>query len=114
MIPDGKKTSVDVPFDVKDTTISTTTCDVKMGTNHLKGNIKTYDIEFKDKDLGCKLTFESVCESFRNPPGRPVLFHQESGQVDRLDDSSTQGHRDGNADSERERDPGKRYWLSRS
>lgn len=66
--PDGKKTSVDVPFDVKDTTISTTTCDVKMGTNHLKGNIKTYDMEFKDKDLGCKLTFDSVAESFRNPP----------------------------------------------
>lgn len=72
--PDGKKTSVDVPFDVKDTNISKTTCDVKMGTNHLKGNIQTYTIDFKDKDLGCKLNFESLCESFRNPGGGLSYF----------------------------------------
>ena len=107
--PDGKKTSVDVPFDVKDTTISTTTCDVKMGTNHLKGNIKTYDMEFKDKDLGGKLTFVSVAESFRNPPDGLSYFTK---QPDRLDDSSTQGYCNGNTNSEWEGDSCKRYWLS--
>lgn len=72
--PAGKKTSVNVPFDEKDTTISTKTCDVRMGTNHLKGNIKTYDLVFVEKGIGGKLKFESLAEGFRSPGGGLTHF----------------------------------------
>lgn len=48
-----------------------------MGTNHLKGNISRYDMEFRDKDLGCKLTFESVTEAFRSPPDGVSYFTRQ-------------------------------------
>jgi|GEM_PF-369638 len=66
--PSGKKTSVDANFAEKDCTASKTSCDVTMGTNTLKGNLVHYDIVFQDKDLGCKLSFDSLAEGFRNPP----------------------------------------------
>ncbi|MFA5398909.1 MAG: lipocalin-like domain-containing protein [Dehalococcoidia bacterium] len=75
--PSGKKTSVDVPFAVRDVAASKTSCDVTMGTNHLKGNISRYDMEFRDKDLGCKLIFESVTEAFRSPPDGVSYFTRQ-------------------------------------
>ncbi len=75
--PLGKKTSVDVSFAAKDTTASKTSCDVTMGTNHLKGSIPRYDMEFLDKDLGCRLTFESVAEAFRAPPDGVSYFTKQ-------------------------------------
>ena len=76
--PLGKKTNVDAPFAAKDITASETSCDVTMGTNHLKGSIPRYDIEFRDKDLGCKLTFESVVtEGFRKPPDGVSYFTRQ-------------------------------------
>ena len=75
--PAGKKTSVDVPFDAKDISASKAHCDVTMGTNYLKGSTSRYDMEFRDKDLGCKLTFESVTEAFRSPPDGVSHFTEQ-------------------------------------
>ena len=48
-----------------------------MGANRLKGSIPRYDVEFHDKDLGCKLTFESVTEAFRSPPDGVANFSKQ-------------------------------------
>lgn len=75
--PSGKKISSDVGFEPKDVTASKISCDVTMGTNHLKGSIPLYNVEFHDKDLGCKLTFESLTEAFRSPPDGVASFSKE-------------------------------------
>ncbi|MDD5171336.1 MAG: lipocalin-like domain-containing protein, partial [Syntrophales bacterium] len=75
--PSGKKTSVDATFDPKDVTASKTMCDVTMGSNHLKGNIKHYDVEFTNKDMGCKLAFDSAAEGFRGPPDGITYFTKQ-------------------------------------
>jgi CrtC N-terminal lipocalin domain len=75
--PSGKKTSVDATFDPKDVTASKTTCDVTMGTNHLKGNIQHYDVQFLNKDMGCNLAFDSTADGFRGPPDGITYFTKE-------------------------------------
>ncbi len=75
--PSGKKTSVDAPYSANDVTASKTSCDVTMGTNHLKGDISRYDMQFRDKGLGCDLIFESVTEAFRIPPDGVEYFTRQ-------------------------------------
>jgi hypothetical protein len=79
--PSGKKTGVFDEFDIKDVSASTTSCDVTMGSNRVKGSIPRYDLEFHSKDLskglGCKLTFENTDEGFRQPPNGVYYFSEQ-------------------------------------
>lgn len=75
--PEGKKT-FRLPFFTKDnSSASTKSCDVKMGTNYIKGSYPKYEIEFMDKNAGCKLTFENLTQGFRNVPDGITYFSRD-------------------------------------
>ena len=75
--PQGNKTAKSPMFRVDDYNASNTSCDVTMGSNHLQGNYPRYDIDFLEKDLGCKLSFENLTQGFRNPPDGVTYFSRE-------------------------------------
>ena len=72
--PQGKKTAVSPMFRVDDYNASKTSCDVTMGSNHLQGSYPMYNIDFIDKGLGCKLSFENLTQGFRYPPDGITYF----------------------------------------
>jgi len=75
--PQGKKT-FKLPFFKEDNcSFSKTSCDVTMGSNHLKGTYPKYNVEFLEGNVGCKLTFENLTQGFRNPPDGVTYFSRE-------------------------------------
>jgi len=75
--PRGKKTAVSPMFTVDNYSASKTSCDVTMGSNHLKGNYPQYNIDFLEGDLGCKLSLENLTQGFRNPPDGVSYFSRQ-------------------------------------
>jgi hypothetical protein len=75
--PQGKKTSALPFFKEDDCNVLKTSCDVTMGSNHIKGTYPTYNIEFLEKNVGCKLTFENLTLGFRNPPDGVTYFSRD-------------------------------------
>jgi hypothetical protein len=75
--PQGKKTSALPFFNEENSSASTTSCDVRMGDNHIKGNYPRYQVEFLKDKVGCKLTFENLTQGFRNPPDGVTYFSRE-------------------------------------
>ena len=53
------------------------TCDVKMGDNHLHGEIPKYEIHFRSDDLGGDLFYENLTQGYRNPPDGIAVLGQE-------------------------------------
>ncbi|MCX6007862.1 MAG: hypothetical protein NTZ34_11485 [Chloroflexi bacterium] len=75
--PQGKKTTRLPFFTEQNSSTSKTSCDVVYGSNHIKGTYPKYDIEFLEKDAGCKLTFENLTQGFRNPPDGVTYFSKD-------------------------------------
>jgi hypothetical protein len=75
--PSGKKTSVDAGFNPDEVKISSETCDVKMGSNLLKGSYPKWELSFLKDGLGGQMTFESLAEGFKTPPDGVVYFSKQ-------------------------------------
>ena len=75
--PLGKKTSALPFFKADKYSASKTSCDVTMGSNHLKGDYPRYEIEFHEGNLGCKLSFENLTQGFRDTPDGIKYFSQK-------------------------------------
>jgi len=75
--PQGKKTSRLPFFTEENSNASKTSCDVTMGSNFIKGTYPKYNVEFLDKDAGCKLIFENLTQGFRNPPDGVTYFSKD-------------------------------------
>lgn len=75
--PQGKKTSRLPFFTEENSNASKTSCDVVYGNNHIKGTYPKYEVEFMEKDAGCKLTFENLTQGFRNPPDGVTYFSKD-------------------------------------
>ena len=75
--PQGKKTAALPMFKAGNYNASKSSCDVIMGSNHLKGNYPRYDIDFLEGNLGCTLSFENLTQGFRNPPDGVKYFSQK-------------------------------------
>ena len=75
--PDGKKTETAADFPASAVSVSTETCDVKMGDNHLHGEFPRYEIHFRSGDIGAELLFESLTQGFRNPPDGAVHLSED-------------------------------------
>jgi len=72
--PQGNKIPALSFFTEGNSNASKASCDVTMGSNHIKGNYPRYDIEFMKDGVGCKLTFENLTQGFRNPPDGITYF----------------------------------------
>ncbi|MCX6008354.1 MAG: hypothetical protein NTZ34_14010 [Chloroflexi bacterium] len=72
--PDGKKIMLKKPFDNKLVSISTETCDVKMGGNRVFGEPPTYKMHFLEDGLGADLEFKSLVQGYRSPPDGTAYF----------------------------------------
>lgn len=72
--PDHKKIMVKKPFDISDVSISTETCDVKMGDNRIYGHPPRYKMHFLADGLGGDLEFENVVQGYRSPPDGTAYF----------------------------------------
>jgi len=75
--PQGKKTTRLPFFTEQNSNSSKTTCDVVYGNTHIKGTYPKYEVEFLEKDAGCKLTFENLTQGFRNPPDGVTYFSRD-------------------------------------
>ena len=75
--PEGKRTATAVGFPVSAVSASRETCDVKMGDNHLHGQIPRYEIHFRDGDLGGDLVYENLTQGYRNPPDGAGVIVQD-------------------------------------
>ncbi|MBN1376099.1 MAG: hypothetical protein JXA01_08095 [Dehalococcoidia bacterium] len=75
--PQGNKTTRLPFFNEDNSSSSKTSCDVVMGSNHIKGTYPKYEVEFLEKDAGCKLTFENLTQGFRNVPDGVTYFSRE-------------------------------------
>lgn len=72
--PQGKKTAVIPLFKADEYSSSKTSCNVTMGSNHLKGDYPRYEIKFHDGNIGCELSFENLTQGFRKPPDGVKYF----------------------------------------
>jgi hypothetical protein len=75
--PDGKKTEARAAFPANAVSLSTETCDVKMGDNRLRGEFPRYEIHLRSGDVGAELLFENLTQGFRNPPDGVAHLSQE-------------------------------------
>ena len=75
--PEGKRTATRVGYPVSAVSASRETCDVKMGDNHLHGQIPRYEIHFRDGDLGGDLVYENLTQGYRNPPDGAGVIVQD-------------------------------------
>jgi len=75
--PEGKRMDTAVGFPVNAVSALRETCDVKMGDNHLHGEIPKYEIHFRSGDLGGDLVYENLTQGFRYPPDGVKYLTQE-------------------------------------
>ena len=71
--PDGtafKKAIFDKP---ENFTASTDSCNVQIGKNYFRGNLKNYEIHYQDQELNITATFERTTESWRSQTGHMVF-----------------------------------------
>lgn len=73
----GKSTFVPVLYEERNVTISNTTCDVKMGDNHISGYYPEYTLHFMGNEIGADLTFTNITQGFRDPPAGIYPFAEE-------------------------------------
>ena len=66
--PSGKKTDVRGQYPAAHTSASKTTCDVRMGENYVRGASPTWEMHFREGDLGCDLTLRNLTQGVRTPP----------------------------------------------
>ena len=73
--PDGKRTQKFVPYDKSAFQASRDKADVEVGENYLRvkqtsGELPVYEVQVKEKDLGCHLTYRAEVNGWR--PGKGV------------------------------------------
>ena len=75
--PEGKRTAATVGYPVSAISASRETCDVKMGDNHLHGQIPRYEVHILSGDLGCDLVCENLTQGYRGPPDGAGVIVQD-------------------------------------
>ena len=66
----------EVSFKLKDCHFSKDGCDVKIGNNTFKGDLKNYTIHFENDRVNCDVTLEGLAQSYRHHTGE--IFFGES------------------------------------
>ena len=65
--PNGKE--IRTTFESNDYTFSKDTCDIRIGECYIRGDLKHYEIYFKNKDAECRLTLTGSVPSWRPDSG---------------------------------------------
>ncbi|MEZ4890081.1 MAG: lipocalin-like domain-containing protein [Crocinitomicaceae bacterium] len=66
---DGTKFDKMVEFNPKEFSASKDSCNVQIGKNYVRGNLKSYDIHFEDDDFNMTITMDRTTESWRPKTG---------------------------------------------
>ena len=75
--PEGSKTHVEENFAPAATFPSPETCDVRMGSNYLRGEHPRREIHFRGGDMGCDLVMTNVVQGVRFPPDGVTPFTED-------------------------------------
>jgi hypothetical protein len=75
--PDGAKTHVEKSFSPAETFTSSETCDVRMGSNFLRGEYPKREMRFRSGDMGCDLVMTNVVQGVRFPPDGVTPFTED-------------------------------------
>ena len=72
----GYEEQVEVSAKMKDSFFSKERCDVRVGKNYIKGDLKDYVIHFENDRIQCDVTLNGLAESYRHETGR-ILFNEK-------------------------------------
>ena len=68
-LPDGRKLSEEVYATIEESYYAKDKCDVKIGECHCSGDLKHYDVVFKGKTLGARMTLDGTIRAWRSQTG---------------------------------------------
>jgi hypothetical protein len=74
---DGTKINRAIEFDPANFSASKDSCNVQIGKNYFRGNLKTYDIHFEDTTLNLDVHIDRTTESWRPKTGHMVFGPDE-------------------------------------
>lgn len=60
----------EVSFNITDCSFAKDGCDIKIGNNTFKGNLKNYAIHFENNRINCDVSLEGLAESYRHHTGQ--------------------------------------------
>lgn len=69
----GYEVLEEVSFPIKDCFFSKEGCDIKIGNNTFKGDLKNYTIHFENEKVKCDVLLEGLAQSYRHKTGQ-ILF----------------------------------------
>lgn len=67
---DGHELLEEVSFKLKDCHFSKDSCDIRIGNNYIRGNLKDYVIHFENDRIQCDVSLAGLAESYRHHTGQ--------------------------------------------
>ena len=75
--PDGTSYKKNIKFKPEEFKASKEKCDVNMGENYFRGDLKSYEIYVKDENIEIKLSIDSTNKSWRADTGHQFFDHEK-------------------------------------